>query len=210
MVKVLTQKQQQVFDYIKSNIKTKNLAPTLQNIASFLGTNNISTAQYYVDSLTKKGYLIKDHHQAHGLHLIPAKPTQDSVFSPKFTTKKIPLLGIIAAGKPIEPIEEASTIDIPNSIYLDNNNSYYALEVKGDSMIDMGILDGDIVIIKHQFTAESGEVIVAITESGATLKVLRKTFNKIFLEAKNPNYSPIFPVNLEIRGVCIGLIRNNS
>lgn len=120
----------------------------------------------------------------------------------------IPLLGFIAAGKPIEPIENAEPIQIPNNIKLAPNQSYYALKVKGDSMIDMGILDNDVVLIKHQMTADIGDTVVGITEKGATLKVLGQKNGRTILQPRNPKYEIIIPEQLEIRGKFVGLIRN--
>jgi len=118
------------------------------------------------------------------------------------------LLGKIAAGEPIEPIENPEPIEVPNEMLLSPGN-YYALEVKGDSMIDEGILDHDIIVVKHQNTADSGDIIVAITEKGATLKIFRDRNGEIFLEPRNKNLRNIYPKELEIRGKFVGLFRKN-
>ncbi|MBU2592588.1 transcriptional repressor LexA [Patescibacteria group bacterium] len=194
-IKPLTGKQKKTLDFINSFLRKKGFSPSLHEIAEYLG-KNLSTAQYYVNELEEKGYLTKNANKARGI-------------SPINNQHNIPLLGYIAAGKPIEPIENPEEILIPANIEIDSRYPHYALKIKGDSMIDMGILDKDIVLIKHQMTANNGEVVVAITENGATLKVFRKSGGKITLEPRNKDYPVIEPHELEIRGKFVGLIRNS-
>jgi len=196
IVKALTDKQKGVLDFINSFMHEKGYAPSLRELATFLDTKNLSTAQYYIEELEKKGYVKRDPHKNRGMAPITQKQT-------------IPLLGFIAAGEPIEPIENAEPIQVPNNIKLAPNQSYYALRVQGDSMMDMGILDNDIVLIKHQMTADIGDTIVGITEKGATLKVLGKKDGRIILQPKNPKYEIIIPEQVEIRGIFVGLLRKN-
>jgi len=194
-IKPLTEKQKKTLDFINSFLREKGFSPSLYEIAKFLG-KNLSTAQYYVNELKEKGCLTKNANKARGISPVPSQ-------------YNIPLLGFIAAGKPIEPIENPEKIQIPANIEIDSRYPHYALKVKGDSMIDMGILDDDIVLIKHQMTANNGEIVVAITEDGATLKVFKKNGRKIILESRNKNYPIIEPQELEIRGKFVGLIRKN-
>ena len=195
-VKPLTEKQKKTLDFLNSFIEKNGYSPSLKEIAKFLKTKNLSTAQYFVEELEKKGYLKKLLHKNRGIILINK-------------SQAAPLLGYIAAGKPIEPIENPETIEIPRNIKLDTRHSHYALQVKGDSMIDMGILDDDIILIRHQMTAENGDVVVAITEDGATLKMYREKNGAIYLEPRNKNYPIIKPKELEIRGKFCGLIRGS-
>lgn len=195
----LTPKQLCTLKIVKEYIGANGYSPTLKELADLLGADRnssmaLSTAQYYIDELIKKGYIKKNSNSSRGITI-------------DLPVTQIPKLGIIAAGKPIEPIEQEEYIDVPNYIKLSPHNQYYALEVRGDSMMDMGIVDKDIIIIKHQLTAENGDVVVAITEEGATLKVFKKHNNKVFLEPRNTSYKTIIPVSLEIRGIFKGLIR---
>ena len=196
-VKPLTEKQKKTLDFITSFIAKNGYSPSLKEIAKFLGTTNLSTAQYFVEELKNKGYLKKFSHKNRGI-------------TPINKSQTTPLLGYIAAGKPIEPIENPETIEIPRNIKLDTRHSHYALQVKGDSMIDMGILDDDIVLIRHQMTAQNRDVVVAITEDGATLKVYKEKNGNIYLEPRNKDYPVIKPRQLEIRGKFVGLIRNET
>lgn len=193
-VKPLTNRQKEALDFINTFIRENGYSPSLKELANFLKTENLSTAQYYIQELEKKGYLQRDPHKNRGITTITQK-------------QSVPLLGYIAAGEPIEPMEDFEPVQVPTNIKLDKNHSYYALRVKGDSMIDMGILDNDIVLIKHQMTADKGEVVVGITEKGATLKIFDRENGRIVLKPRNPKYDTIIPDDLEIRGTFIGLIR---
>lgn len=190
----LTKRQREVLNFIIRFIAKNGYSPSLKDTAIFLGTENTSTAQYFIQELESKGYLKKKSNIARGISTL----TQ---------TTTVPLLGLIAAGEPIEPIENPEEIALPQNVSIDNRSPHYALKVKGDSMMDMGILDQDIVLIKHQFTAQNGDVVVAITEKGATLKVFRKDGEHITLEPRNKNYPTIIPKQLEIRGKFVGLLR---
>lgn len=195
-LKPLTKKQKKTLDFITSFITKNGYSPSLKEIAKFLGTKNLSTAQYFVEELEKKDYLKRASYKNRGI-------------TPTNKAKTISLLGNIAAGEPIEPIENPEEIEIPQNIQVDTRFPHYALKVIGDSMFDMGILNNDIVLIKHQMTAENGDIVVAITEKGATLKVLKRRNGKTLLEPRNKDYPTIEPKKLEIRGKFVGLIRKN-
>ncbi|PIZ01101.1 repressor LexA [bacterium (Candidatus Gribaldobacteria) CG_4_10_14_0_8_um_filter_33_9] len=190
--KLLTPRQKKVLDYIKKFKERKGYSPTLNEIANYL-RKSLSTAQHYVEELKNRGFLKKSENMARGI-------------TPVEETQRILLLGYIAAGKPIEPIENPEPINIPVSM-INKAGNYYALKVKGNSMIDDGIADGDIAVIQHMITANNGDTVVAITEKGATLKVLRKQKGLIFLEPRNRKLKNIYPKELEIRGKFCGLIR---
>lgn len=192
----LTQRQKQALDYITKYIQENGYSPALKDVAGFLGTENLSTAQYFIEQLSQKGYLKRETYKNRGI-------------SPISQSQTVQLLGYIAAGNPIEPIENPMTVNLPKDLQLDQKYPHYALKVKGDSMMDMGILDGDTVLIRHQLIVVDGDAVVAITEKGATLKIYRKRGQKIYLEAKNKNYPNIYPEQLEIRGKFVGLIRSS-
>ncbi len=196
-VKPLTNRQKEALDFINSFIDTKGYSPSLKELAKFLRTENLSTAQYFIQELEKKGYLKRDPHKNRGITSVAQKQT-------------VPILGYIAAGTPIEPIEDSEPVQVPTNIKLNKNDSYYALKVKGDSMIDMGILDNDVVLIKHQMTASPGDVVVGITENGVTLKILSKENGRVVLKPRNQKYDTIIPTQLEIRGVFVGLVRGGN
>ncbi len=194
----MTPKQKHILDFITSFSTDKGYAPSLEEIGKKFELA-ISTVHQHVKALETKGYLKKEENQPRGVSLFEQTP--DSV--------EIPLLGIIAAGTPIEPIENPEPIKVPKNL-VSRQGDFYALKVKGDSMIEDGIWNGDIVVIKSQQTADNGDTVVAVTEGGATLKIFRSKNGTIFLEPRNKRLENIYPHSLEIRGIFKGLIRNSS
>lgn len=189
----ITPKQKQVLEFIKHFIEEKEYSPSLHEIARHF-RKSISTVQHFIEELESRGFLQKTNNIARGIN------TGVRLFGHIFK------LGIIAAGEPIEPIENPEPIDVPLSM-LSRKGDYYALEVRGTSMIDDNILDGDIIVVRHQNNAEDGDRVVAVTEKGATLKIFRKRNGRIYLEPKNKSMKNIYPKELEIRGKFCGLIR---
>lgn len=191
--KLLTPRQKKVLDYIKEFNAKEGFSPSLEEIGNYI-KKSIGSVQHYIDALQKKGYIHKVDNIARGISLSPE------------IKEKIFLLGYIAAGEPIESLENPEPIKVPISM-IKPSGDYYALKVQGNSMIDDGICDGDTVVIRHQLTAESGDTVIAITEKGATLKIFRRKNGKIFLEPRNKKLEIIEPKKLEIRGKFVGLVR---
>lgn len=194
---MLTPKQNQILKYIKKHIKEKDYSPTFEEIAKHFRLAK-STIHQHVKSLKEKGYLNKLDNQARAIEILKNK---------KSDLVSIPLLGTIAAGQPIEAIEDRETIKIPKS-QISKSGEHYALRVQGDSMIDEGIFDGDTVVIRKQPTAENGETVVAlINDNEVTLKKIYKEKNRFRLQPANPNIKPIFTKELVIQGKVISIIR---
>ena len=197
---MLTKRQKQVLDFIKRYISTHDYAPSLEEIKKHLKLTSVSTAHYHVRALQNMGYLRKENNQPRAL----------DVFA-KQKLIQIPILGIIAAGEPIEAIENRETIAIPQS-KMKNNTDLFGLRVSGESMQDENINDGDIVIIKSQPTAENGQKVVALINNyEATLKKIYKKRNKIHLEPANAKFKTIIvsPENIQVQGVVIDIIKNH-
>ena len=195
---MLTKRQKQVLDFIKSYKDKRDYAPSLEEIKKHLRLSSVSTAHYHVQALQNSGYLRKDENQPRAL----------DVFK-KQKLVQIPLLGKIAAGTPIEAIEDKESIAVPQDKIKTGNNCF-ALQVVGTSMIDENIDDGDIVIIKKQETAENGQKVVAlINNSEATLKQLFRERGRIRLQPANPRMQPIFvnPDDLLIQGIVVDVIK---
>ena len=186
----LTPKQKQILDFIQDFTRANGYPPSLSEMSKKFN-KSIPTIFQFVDTLKTKGYLEKEEDVARGIY------TQNP---------QVFLLGKIAAGKPIEPIENPDPVDVPKEM-LTSPGNYYALQVKGNSMIEDGILNGDIILVKYQNTADNGERIIAITEKGATLKVYKNANGKIWLEPRNKTLPNIYPKQLEIRGKFMGLLR---
>lgn len=198
-IKALTKRQREVVDFISRFYQERGYAPSLEEIARAIKVSAVSTIHKHISLIQKKGYLQRVSSQSRGV--TPLNHTGN--------TTKIPLLGVIAAGNPIEPIENPEPIDVPISMISDPS-SYYALRVKGDSMIDDDVWDGDVILIKHQNTANTGEMIVAIVDGEATLKRFGGYHDgKIKLIPRNPKYETreVNPESFEIRGKFAGLIR---
>lgn len=196
---MLTPKQKKIFEYIKKYLKEKDYSPSLEEIGKHFGLVK-STVHQHVGTLREKGYLKNIENQPRSIELNQKKKITDLV--------KIPLLGVIAAGEPIEAIEDKETIEVPKS-QLSKSGEHFALRVSGDSMIDEGIFDGDTVIIRKQPDAENGETAVALINGNeVTLKKIYKEKNGFRLQPANPNLKPIFTRELTVQGKVVSVIRN--
>lgn len=195
---MLTKRQKQVLDYIKKYITKNDYAPSLEEIKKHLRLHSVSTAHYHVQALQNMGYLKKEDNQPRSL--APKKSNQSI---------EIPIVGTIAAGQPIEAIELPDETITLSRNDVSRSGKYYALRVTGNSMIDEGIFDGDIIVIKKQETADNGQTIVAIIdENEATLKKIYREKNRFRLQPANLTLFPIYRKEVEIRGVVIKIIRN--
>ena len=195
---MITKKQVQVLDFIKNYITKYNYAPSLEEIKKKFKLASVSTAHYYISKLQDAGFLNKEHNQPRAVSTVEAKQTIE-----------IPILGAIAAGQPIEAIEiPGETITITRD-EIGQQGKHYALRVQGSSMIDEGIFDGDIVVIRKQEVAENGQTVVAVIDDNeATLKKLYRENGRFRLQPANPTLFPIYRDEVEVRGVVVKIIRN--
>jgi len=196
---MLTKRQKQVLDFIKKYIGKYDYAPSLEEIKKHLHLSSVSTAHYHVQVLQNMGYLRKEENQPRALDIFP-----------KQKMVQIPLLGRIAAGAPIEAMEDKEAIAVPQDT-IKPNNKYFALKVEGKSMIEENIDDGDIVIVKQQNTADNGDRVVALLENNeVTLKKFYKEENRIRLQPANKNLSPIFVNQAQILGIIVDTIKQSD
>lgn len=193
---MLTKKQKNVLSYIESYQNKHGFSPSLEEIRKRFRLSSVSTAHHHVKKLQEAQYLKKEDNQPRAIGI-----NKDPVV-------EIPLVGVITAGEPIEAIENSSeTITIP-SRDLGRTDDYYALKVKGDSMVDEGIFDGDVVVIKKQSVAENGQTVVAIIDDNeATLKKIYREKGRFRLEPANQQMLPFYRTEVEVRGVVIKVIR---
>ncbi len=198
----LTQKQKRLFNYIKSYIEENGISPSYEEMKKELMVSSLSSVHEYVKILNRKGYVEKNSNSARSIEIKNDNPMIE-----------ISISGFIAAGQPIEVIDISDAgekVSIPQK-ELGKFGDYYALKVQGDSMMDEGIFDGDIVIIKKQSVAENGQTVVAIIDdSHATLKKLYREKNQFRLQPRNQNMLPIYRKEVEIRGVVAKIISNFS
>jgi DNA (cytosine-5)-methyltransferase 1 len=193
----LTKKQKEVLDFSSNYLNRHGIFPTIDEMRKELKLKAVSTVHEHMKTLERKGYLIKEG----GLTKLVSFGSGH--------VYQIPVLGMIAAGEPIEAIENNDdTVTFSNND-IKSTDGYYALRVKGDSMIDEGIFDNDVVIIKKQSSAENGQTVVAIIDDNqATLKKLYRENNQFKLVPKNQNLLPFFRDEVEVRGVVVQVIRN--
>ncbi len=202
MPAILYRRQRQILKFIRDYIEKYGYSPTLGEIADAMGVSSLATVHEHIQALVQKGMLRKFEGSVRGLEIIdPYNPT-------KAQHIELPIMGFIAAGQPIIPYTDPdSTISVTSSMVSDKKRSY-VLQVKGDSMIEDGILDGDFVIIEEQNIANDGDIVVAMLGSGlATLKRFYRESDRIRLEPANSSMQPIYTNDVRIQGKCVGVIR---
>lgn len=201
----LTGKQEKILNNIKKFIADNGYAPTIRELCKISNLSSTATMFVHLKNLTKKGYINQTENKFRTIELnVPNEfdSRSDSVVS-------IPLLGKVAAGNPIEAIENPNDyFSLPKEL-VPKNHEVFALEVNGESMINAGIFDGDIVIVKREKEANNGDIVVAMTEENeVTLKRFYKESNHIRLQPENDTMEPIILNNCYILGKAIGLYRN--
>ena len=200
----LTEKQQEVYQYICNYFKNNGLAPTQKEIKEHFSFKSFGSVQRYIKYLVNAGLLDSDWNARRGLKLLEHETNGPDSYT------IIPLLGNVAAGNPIEALENPTeTIEVPNHM-LTRAGPYFALSVKGDSMIEDGILENDIIICQQAEFAQQGQIVVAIWEDEATVKHFYRYSDRVELIPANQNFSPIVITtgNFKIAGILIGLLRS--
>jgi repressor LexA len=233
---MLTRKQLELLDFIRQRVEADGVPPSFDEMKDALDLKSKSGIHRLITALEERGFIRRLAHRARALEILKLPEAMEKTgFRPKLIhgdkpepvapprrpvaaleimpvdAMDIPLMGRIAAGVPIEAISHVSHhVAVPGSL-LSGKGSHYALEVKGDSMIEAGINDGDIVVIREQQTAENGDIVVALVEDAeATLKRFRRRGSMIALEAANPAYETrVFPDHMiKVQGKLVGLIRS--
>ncbi len=195
----LTDRQQEILDYIRLRIREKGVPPSVREIGDRFGIRSTNGVHGFLRALEKKGAITRDRGLARSIEVMdPATGEPDRA-------GVMPLAGRIAAGRPIEAIEHQDTLDIPGLV---EGTGRFALQVRGDSMIDAGILEGDFVIVEPRNTPRNGQIVVALLPDGeATLKRYYRDGAQHRLEPANPRYQPIVTAQLAVQGVVVGLVR---
>ncbi len=194
----LTEKQKRVLKFIYQTISRNRLPPTIREIAKQFGFNSTGTVRDYLKALVHKGYIKVSPHKSRAIELV-----REAIFS-------IPILGGVRAGLPAVAVEDVEGYLNLDSLFLADEESF-VLRVKGDSMNGAGILPDDLVVVKKQNMAQTGEIVVALKGEEATVKILRRRDNNYYLEAANPAYPPIsITDDVSILGKVINVIRKLS
>lgn len=198
----LYKRQKQILDFIGQYIQKFGTSPTLQEIADSLGVSSLATVHEHLQTLVKKGVIRRYEGAVRGIELL------DSKIGEVIDGIELPILGFIAAGSPIQPMTDPNaTLKVASSM-LSGKKRSYVLQVRGDSMIEEGILDGDFVVIEEKKEAHDGEIVVALLDNGlATLKKFFKEATRIRLEPANSTMRPIYAQNVTIQGSVVGLVR---
>jgi len=202
MAPVLYKRQKQILDFIKQMIQSTGSAPTLRQIAEAIGVSSLATVHEHLETLEKKGLIKRKTGKTRAIKLIGI---DEDLVGENF---EAPILGYIAAGAPIEPYTDPNAqINLPHS-FVTGKKRVYVLQVKGESMIEENIRDGDYVVVEQSENATNGEIVVALLDNGmATLKRFFKEATRIRLEPANATMNPIFVKNVKIQGKVVGLIR---
>lgn len=195
----LTPKQKKIAEYIKNYLECSGYPPSQEEIASAFGFRSLGTVQNYLVRLEREGIIARDRHAARGMRLLPVQSA----------AAELPLLGYVAAGRPIEAVESPGSIAVPPGMLGRGEN--FALRVQGDSMVGDGILDGDYVVVRKQAVAENGQTVVALLGGEATVKRFYRRAGRIELHPANPTMQPFVVEeegDLRIEGVVVGVIRH--
>jgi repressor LexA len=198
----LTKRQKEILDYIESFIDDQGYAPSFEEIAESFGYSSLATVHEHLSNLERKGYIRKSYNESRSIEMIGRNVGVPAI--------ELPLLGSVAAGVPIEAIEDNETLAVPPDM-VSRRRDNYVLRVEGNSMIEEQIRDGDYIVVQAQDRAEDGQMIVAlVADEAATVKKLyRERDGRIRLQPANPTMAPIYAAaeDVRIQGVVVGVIR---
>ena len=207
----LTTRQKQILRYITKQIKQNGYSPSVREIGKAVGLSSTATVHCYLKQLEDLGYIKKESQKGRTLRILKEEEiNQDEGKSKTFYTKKelvdVPVIGKITAGAPILAVENV-TDTFPIPVDFAGNAQVFMLVVRGESMIEAGILDGDFILVRKQNIAENGEIVVALIEDEATVKTFYKEKDYIRLQPENITMDPIIVPNCKILGKVIGVFR---
>jgi repressor LexA len=200
----LTKRQDEILNYIKEYTANNGYPPTVREIGSSLGLSSPATIHSHLNNLEKKGYIKKDDYKNRAIELL----VKNEYLNPTSSIVEVPLLGKITAGSPIEAIERPDEYFSLPAYMIPKQTEVFTLKVSGESMINAGIFNGDIVVVQRQNMARNGDIVVAMTdENEVTLKTFYKENNYFRLQPENDTMAPIILNNVTILGKAIGLYR---
>ena len=196
----LTKRQREILDYLHDFIEQHGYAPSLEEVGRRFGLSSLATVHKHLTNLQEKGFIKRAWNRSRSVELVP-KPAGSRVL-------ELPLLGYVAAGAPIEAVASSESIAVPENFI--GRRDTYVLRVRGDSMIDEQIRDGDMVIVEDRKTADNGEMVIALLRgSDVTLKKFYRDNGRVRLQPANPVLQPIFvdAAQVQIQGVVVGVMR---
>ena len=201
-MKALTDRQKEVLEFIARFSEENGFPPTVRDIGENFGIS-LRAVQDHIAACQKKGYLAQSQKKSRSFRVIKG----DTVQEPRVFVVKVPKLGTVAAGKPLlseENIDGYVNIAEP---FVKPGKTYFALNVRGASMLNAGILEGDLAIIEQSEMAEEGQIVVAVVENAITLKRFYREQDRVRLQPENPDFQPIYSDNVKIAGIMVGLVR---
>jgi repressor LexA len=202
----ITRRQRQVYDFISEFVQKHGYSPSFEEIGEGLGLSSLATVHKHISNLEKKALLTRDYNRSRSIDLLPPKGRLKQAMSVN-TTMVLPLLGRIAAGQPIEAVENPETISLADFV---RSKEVFVLEVRGESMQDEHIMSGDYVLVEKAKTAHNGDIVVALVGGAdATLKRFYRDGDNIRLQPSNANMQPIVvpAASVEVQGRVIGVLR---
>lgn len=198
----LYRRQRQIVEFLAQYVQQHGFSPTLQEIANALGVSSLATVHEHLEALVRKGVIKKYEGAVRGIELLDRKIGKSS------TGVELPVMGYIAAGAPITPYVDPNTTLSISPDMLSGKRRAYVLRVKGLSMVEDGIMDGDYVIVEEQEEVKNGDIVVALLDNGlATLKRFYREATRIRLEPANSQMQPIYATRVRVQGKVVGVIR---
>jgi repressor LexA len=198
----LTKRQREILTYLTEYSSGNGYAPSFEEIASQFGYSSLATVHEHLSNLERKGYIKREYNESRAIELLPS-----DIFP---RALQLPLMGSVAAGMPIEAIQSQEMISVPDD-FVRKTGNHYVLRVRGNSMIDEQIRDGDFVIVNERQTADNGEMVIALVDgNSATVKKLyREKDGRIRLQPANEAMSPIYvhENDISIQGIVVGVLR---
>lgn len=198
----LTKRQREMLDFIEGFVRFRGYSPSFEEIAQSFGYRSLATVHEHLSNLQTKGYIRKNYNESRSIELVDGELRVAAV--------ELPLYGHVAAGMPIEAIKDHESIAVPEDMISGSLKEHYVLRVRGSSMIEEQIRDGDYVIVQSRDTAQNGEMVIALVDGeNATLKKFYREDKEIRLQPANPTLNPMYfdPSRIMIQGVVIGVIR---
>ncbi len=197
----ITEKQREILEYIKQEILNKGYPPTVRELCDAVHLKSTSSIHSHLESLEKNGYIRRD----------PSKPRAIEIVDDNFNLTRrevvnVPIVGSIAAGQPLLAIQNIDNYFPIPAEYMPNQETFM-LRVKGDSMINVGIFSGDVILVKQQSTASNGDIVAALVDDSATVKTFYKENDHIRLQPENDTMEPIIVPDCQILGVVFGVFR---
>jgi repressor LexA len=198
----LTKRQKEILDFLELFVAEYGYPPSYEEIARNFGYTSLATVHEHVENLRQKGYIRKSYNASRSIELVPTATVTSAV--------DLPLLGTVAAGQPIEAVTEQETVAVPEDL-VSRGGRHYVLKVRGDSMIEEQIRDGDLVIVNSRNTADNGDMVVALVhgDSATVKKFYRERDGRVRLQPANVNMAPMYFHSHEVmvQGVVVGVIR---